>query len=53
MNKALRFVWLSLLVFVSGLASASTVAFHSNVETGSCTATKKDAMVLSIDSGDS
>lgn len=53
MNKALRFVWLSLLVFVSGLASASTVAFHSNVETGSCTATKKDAMVLSVDSGDS
>ena len=53
MNKALRFVWLSLLVFVSGLASASTVAFHSNVETGSCTATKKDAMVFSIDSGDS
>ena len=42
-----------MLVFVSGLASASTVAFHSNVETGSCTATKKDAMVLSIDSGDS
>ena len=53
MNKALRFVWLSLLVFVSGLASASTVAFHSNVETRSGTATKKDAMVLSIDSDDS
>ena len=52
-NRALRFVWLSLLTLVSGLASASTVAFNPNVETRSGTTTKKEAIVLSIDSDDS
>ena len=52
-NRALRFVWLSLLTLVSGLASASTVAFTPNVETRSGTTTKKEAIVLSIDSDDS
>ena len=52
-NRALRFVWLSLLTLVSGLASASTVAFNPNIETRSGTTTKKEAIVLSIDSDDS
>ena len=52
-NRALRFVWLSLLTLVSGLASASTVAFNPNVETRSGTTTKTEAIVLSIDSDDS
>ena len=46
-------MWLSLLTLVSGLASASTVAFNPNVETRSGTTTKKEAIVLSIDSDDS
>ena len=53
MNRNRAFVWLSLLTLVSGLASASTVAFTPNVETRSGTTTKKEAIVLSIDSDDS
>lgn len=34
MNKALRFVWLSLLTLICGVASAGTVVFDPTVDTG-------------------
>jgi len=33
MNKALRFVWLSLLTLICGVASAGTVVFDPTVDT--------------------
>ena len=34
MNKALRFVWWSLLTLICGVASAGTVVFDPTVDTG-------------------
>lgn len=52
MNKALRFVWLSLLTLICGVASAGTVVFHptqaSDVTTGGGTTITKNGITLTI-----
>lgn len=52
MNKALRFVWLSLLTLICGVASAGTVVFDptqaSDVTTGGGTTITKNGITLTI-----
>lgn len=52
MNKALRFVWLSLLTLICGVASAGTVVFDptqaSDVTTGGGTTITKNGITLAI-----
>lgn len=52
MNKALRFVWLSLLTLICGVASAGTVVFDptqaSDVTTGEGTTITKNGITLTI-----
>lgn len=52
MNKALRFVWLSLLTLICGVASAGTVVFDptqaSDVTTGGRTTITKNGITLTI-----
>lgn len=52
MNKALRFVWLSLLTLICGVASAGTVVFdptqESDVTTGGGTTIIKNGITLTI-----
>ena len=52
MNKALRFVWLSLLTLICGVASAGTVVFDptqaSDVTTGGGTTITKNGIILTI-----
>lgn len=52
MNKALRFVWLSLLTLICGVASAGTVVFDptqaSDVTTGGGTTIIKNGITLTI-----
>lgn len=52
MNKALRFVWLSLLTLICGVASAGTVVFDptqaSDVTTGGGTTITKNGISLTI-----
>lgn len=53
MNKALRFVWLSLLTLICGVASAGTVVFDPTVDTGGGKSITKNGITLAITSGSS
>lgn len=53
MNKALRFVWLSLLTLICGVASAGTVVFDPTVDTGGGKSITKNGITLAITSGTS
>lgn len=53
MNKALRFVWLSLLTLICGVASADTVVFDPTVDTGGGKSITKNGITLAITSGTS
>ncbi len=46
MNKALRFVWLSLLTLICGVASAGTVVFDPTVDTGGGSLSQRMASLL-------
>ena len=46
MNKALRFVWLSLLTLICGVASAGTVVFDPTVDTGGESLSQRMASLL-------
>ena len=51
MNKALRFVWLSLLTLICGVASAGTVVFDPTTDSGGGTSLIKDGISFYITSG--
>lgn len=53
MNKALRFVWLSLLTLICGVASAGTVVFDPATDSGGGTSLSKDGIIFKITSGNS
>lgn len=48
MNKALRFVWLSLLTLICGVASAGTVVFDPTVDTPTGGVLSKNGITLKI-----
>ena len=50
MNKALRFVWLSLLTLVCGIASAGTVVFDPTVDTSSGQSITKNGITFELTS---
>lgn len=53
MNKALRFVWLSLLTLFCGVASAGTVVFDPATDVSSGTSLTKDGITITMTSGTS
>lgn len=53
MNKALRFVWLSLLTLFCGVASARTVVFDPATDVSSGTSLTKDGVTITMTSGTS
>lgn len=53
MNKALRFVWLSLLTLFCGVASARTVVFDPATDASSGTSLTKDGITITMTSGTS
>ena len=53
MNKALRFVWLSLLTLFCGVASAGTVVFDPATDASSGTSLTKDGVTITMTSGTS
>lgn len=53
MNKALRFVWLSLLTLFCGVASAGTVVFDPATDVSSGTSLTKDGVTITMTSGTS
>lgn len=53
MNKALRFVWLSLLTLICGVASAGTVVFDPTTDSGGGKSITKNGITLEIYSGSS
>lgn len=53
MNKALRFVWLSLLTLFCGVASARTVVFDPTTDASSGTSLTKDGITITMTSGTS
>jgi len=53
MNKALRFVWLSLLTLFCGVASARTVVFDPATDASSGTSLTKDGVTITMTSGTS
>jgi len=53
MNKALRFVWLSLLTLFCGVASAGTVVFDPATDASSGTSLTKDGITITMTSGTS
>lgn len=53
MNKALRFVWLSLLTLFCGVASAGTVVFDPATDVSSGTSLTKDGISITMTSGTS
>ena len=53
MNKALRFVWLSLLTLICGVASARTVVFDPATDASSGTSLTKDGITITMTSGTS
>ena len=53
MNKALRFVWLSLLTLFCGVASAGTVVFDPATDESSGTSLTKDGVTITMTSGTS
>lgn len=48
MNKALRFVWLSLLTLICGVASAGTVVFDPTVDTGGGKSITKNGITFEV-----
>ena len=53
MNKALRFVWLSLLTLICGVASAGTVVFDPTVDTPVGGVLSKNGITFSVKTGNS
>lgn len=53
MNKALRFVWLSLLTLICGVASAGTVVFDPTVDTPVGGVLSKNGITFSVKTGSS
>ena len=53
MNKALRFVWLSLLTLICGVASAGTVVFDPTVDTSVGGVLSKNGITFSVKTGNS
>lgn len=53
MNKALRFVWLSLLTLICGVASAGTVVFNPTVDTPVGGVLSKNGITFSVKTGNS
>ena len=53
MNKALRFVWLSLLTLICGVASAGTVVFDPTVDTPVGAVLSKNGITFSVKTGNS
>lgn len=53
MNKALRFVWLSLLTLICGVASAGTVIFDPTVDTPVGGVLSKNGITFSVKTGNS
>lgn len=53
MNKALRFVWLSLLTLFCGVASARAVVFDPATDVSSGTSLTKDGVTITMTSGTS
>ena len=51
MNKALRFVWLSLLTLVCGIASAGTVVFDPTTDVSNGSSITKDGITITLTSG--
>ena len=51
MSKALRFVWLSLLTLVCGIASAGTVVFDPTTDVSSGNTITKDGVTITLSTG--
>lgn len=51
MNKALRFVWLSLLTLICGVASAGTVVFDPNQDAKTTASVTKDGITFEVIGG--